>query len=121
MVVDRIAGLRKVRERLKLNWYSVRARIAIQVEGQTKGLQGIEDRIVMVRARSLSDASKRLENEWQAYAEPYLNSYGELVRWQLEEILDIYAITSDIDPKGTEVWSSLRNRRMKKEFEWHGG
>jgi hypothetical protein len=115
-----IEGLKMLKEKPKLTWFSVRASVAIQVEDQTKGLQEIEDRIVLLQAYSFDNAIKRLESEWKTYAEPYLNSDGELVRWQLEEIVDVFELIDEIDPKGTEVWSSLKRRRMKKSYEWHG-
>lgn len=120
LMVDRIQGRRRVRKRPRLSWFSVRARVAIQIEGQTKGLQQVEDRIVMVRAYEPEDAVRRLEDEWREYATPYLNSDGEFVRWQLEEIVDVVSVLDDLDQTCVEVWSSLANRRMKKEYEWHG-
>jgi len=118
--VTRIRGLRKKREPRPLSFYAVRARIAIQVEGQTEGFQQVEDRIVLVKARSFEDAERRLASEWQSYAEPYLNPYGERVRWQLEEVVDVYdLLTDEIDPRGTEVYSSLSRRKMRPDREWH--
>ncbi len=100
--------------------FAVRGSVAIQVEGQTRGLQKVEDRIVVVEADSVDDALRRLKAEWRQYAEPYLNGDGQLVRWQLEEVSDVYSLfETELDPSGTEVWSSLRMRRMKKEYEWH--
>ena len=121
LFVNRIAGLRRHRKRAKpMSFFSVRARVAIQVEGQTSGMQDVEDRIVIVKAKSFEDAEKRLKGEWERYARPYLNPEGEMVRWQLEEIVDVYDVMEDtIDPKGTEVYSSFSARRMKPEYEWH--
>jgi hypothetical protein len=105
-----------------LSFYAVRARVAIQIEGETEGFQTIEDRIVLVRARSFEDAEERLASEWESYGEPFLNSRGERVRWHLEEVVDVYdLLTNKIDPKGTEVYSRLSRRKMKPEFEWHPG
>jgi Domain of unknown function (DUF4288) len=120
--IDRIQGRSKSRllHSHRLAYFSVHGRVAVQIEGRTKGLQTIEDRIVLVRAYSEDDAIERLEREWEEYSQPYLNQFGELVRWKLEEVEDVYEVPSEeIDPKGTEVYISLRSRRMKPEYEWH--
>lgn len=110
----------KSRRSRTLDWYAVQARFAIQIEGQTKGMQSYEDRIIVVKALSPEDAERRLHREFRDYAAPYLNPYYELVRWKFERVLDVYQISDDaFDPKGTEVFSVLRERRMRPEFKWH--
>jgi hypothetical protein len=118
--VTQIRGLRKMRPTRRLELYAVRGRVAIQVEGQVDGLMSVEDRVVLVRAFSRDDAERRLKPEWERYAEPYLNSNGEMVRWQLQEIVDIHELdTDEIDPHGTEVYSWLSRRRARPETAWH--
>ncbi len=118
--VTKIAGLRRKPERRQLAFFAVRARIVIEAEGQTKGSQEVEDRIVLVSAFSFADAERRVIPQLAAEAEPYLNADGEMVRWRLEEIVDVYQLFADaIDPRGTEVYSRIGQRRMKPELEWH--
>lgn len=118
--VDRIRGLRKRPEPRRLSFYAVRTRVALQVEGQTSGQQTVEDRIVLLRAWSFEDAEKRCQREQRLYEQPFLNGEGERVRWHTEEIVDVYDLgETEIDPKGTEVYSRLSRRRMKPEFEWN--
>ena len=52
VIVLRIQGLRKRRRPPRKTWYSVRARVAVQLEDQTRGLQDVEERTVLVQARS---------------------------------------------------------------------
>jgi Domain of unknown function (DUF4288) len=120
LFIHKIQGLRRKPEKKELSWYAVRGRVAIQVEGQTQGLQEVEDRIVVVRAHSFEDAERRLRPNWEEYAEPYLNSKGEMVRWQLEEIVDVYQVgdLEKFDPKGTEVYSRLTQRRVRPDAVW---
>jgi hypothetical protein len=83
-------------------------------------LQTIEDRFVLVRARSFQDAERRLQQEWREYASPYLNEDGGLVRWQCEKIVDVYSISEmDLEAKGIEVYSKLGTRRMKPRDSWN--
>jgi hypothetical protein len=118
--VEKIRGLRKKREPRQLSFFAVRGRVALQVEGQTEGLMSMEDRIVIVRAFSAEDAERRLKPEWESYGEPYLNSNGEMVRWHLVEIEDVYELdTSEIDPRGTEVYSRLSRHRVRPELVWN--
>ncbi len=119
--VRKIQGLRRRRQSTaQLEWFAVWGRVAIQVEGQVSGYQTVEDRVLLVKASSERDAKRRLVKEWKSYAEPYLNSEGYMVRWLLEEVLDVYALMDEeIDENGTEVYSRLRNRRMRPEYQWH--
>jgi hypothetical protein len=94
-------------------------RFAIQMEGQTTGLQDYEDRIVMVKARSSEDAENKLQPEFKQYGTPYLNPHGFMARWAFERVLDVYEIwDEEIDPRGVEVFSVLAQRRMKPEHAW---
>jgi hypothetical protein len=120
ITVERIAGLKRRKNRPAKRWFAVHGLVAVQVEGRRKGYQPIEDRIVLVKAVSESDADRRLRREWKAYASPYLNNSGELVRWQLESIVDIYdTMEEDLEPSGAEVYARLGKRRLRREYEWH--
>jgi hypothetical protein len=118
-----VEGLRRSRGKPQEEWFAVRGRVMIQVEGQKKGLQSYEDRILLVRAPSSRDAERRAVREFFDYAKlVYLNRAGRMIRWKLEKIIDVYETDmKDLDPKGTEVWSSLHSRRMRKEYEWPSG
>ncbi len=107
------------------NYYCVRMTVAIEIEGKKKGLQTFEDRFVLIRANSFDDAYKKIEKQKKKYAEPYLNSNGELVRWKIESLDDCFLteINSHDDlnnPEGVEVFSVLKERRLTKERTWSG-
>lgn len=138
MPADLVAGVARlapvsrieVRSRLTLQpgprhtavapWYCVRERVVVQVESQRRGLQTVEDRFVMVRAQSEAVARQKALSEARAYARPYINSDGLLVRWQLEAIVSIECVDHvDLQPEGSEVFSSLRTRRMGTTPGWH--
>jgi len=122
VTITSIPGCRRRRAgAVKGWWFCVRALVAIQIEGQRVGLQSVEDRFVLVRARSAEEARRRLRRQWREYAKPYLNHLGELVRWRLEKVTDTYeTVESELDPNGVEVYSRLSNRRMRNEFVWLG-
>jgi hypothetical protein len=119
--IEGVGRRKAVRAKPVLNWYAVLARFAIQIEGRTSGLQDLEDRTLVVKAFSESDAIRRLRKEFRGYGEPYLNRNNHLVRWMFEQVLEVkdLVIDSEIDPKGTEVYSSFHSRRMKPKYEWH--
>ena len=51
---------------LKLRTYDLtRDGVAIQVEGQVRGMQSIEERFVLVRANSSDQAERRLAPVWK--------------------------------------------------------
>ena len=91
IVIERIEGKRRRRKfNLAKEFYCVRAKVAIQIEGITRGNQTWEDRFVLVLASDFEDAEEKLEKEWKEYEAPYLNSDGQMVRWKLEEVVDVY-------------------------------
>ncbi len=94
--------------------------VAIQIESQVDGTVHVEDRLVLVKARDIEEAKRRLQRVWSRYAEPYMNSAGYLVRWQLIAIRDVQELSDGtIDPRGTEVYSQIRRVRMRPEYRWH--
>lgn len=102
------------------SYFTVFVRFAIQIENHFSGLQDYEDRMVLIKAYNENDAIKRFKKELKLYYEPYLNPLGEMVRWKFDEILDVYYTYEDkIDEEGIEVYSFMKKRRMKPEYEWH--
>jgi hypothetical protein len=116
--ITKIGGLRHRAAKRQLEWFCVRALIAVRVEGVTSGLQCTEDRFVLVRASSVKDAKGRLRQQWGEYARPYLNSDGRMVSWQMERVVDVYDLSWEIDASGTEVYSKLCSRRMRPKYVW---
>jgi len=119
-MIEQVAGRTRRLLPIDPSLYAIRVRIAIQVEDQKRGMQLFEDRILVVKARSESEARKKLSKHWREYARPYLNREGKLVRRQLEEILEVFsAYPANWDDQWIDVYSSLGRRRMRSEFEWH--
>jgi hypothetical protein len=117
--LDSVEGRRKRSRPRVLAWFCVWGVVAVQVEGQKDGLVTVEDRLMLVRAWGREDAVRRLRRKWSTYAEPYMNPYGNLVRWQLVNVQEVYDIYDDsIDPRGTEVFSRLRNVRFRSKHRW---
>ncbi len=101
-------------------WFAVKARFAIQYEDQTRGMQEYEDRILLVQARSFKDAERKAMREFRQYGMLSLTVTGHFFRWTFETILDIYETWVDqMDPDGMEVYSEMKKRRIKPEYEWH--
>jgi hypothetical protein len=97
----------------------------IQVEGQTKGLQTIEERFMIVKADNWKKAEEKIRKGFKDYEKPYLNGLGQFVRWKFYFIEETYYTTvdnkNDFDnPKGVEVFSKLRTKKLKKENIWSG-
>ncbi|NOG64457.1 MAG: DUF4288 domain-containing protein [Chloroflexi bacterium] len=123
VTISKIEGLKpiKQRERKRLEWYIVQARFIWEVEGQTQGMQMVEDQMLLVRAYDFDDAEQRLQQKFTEYGEPYLNTDGEMVRIRLDCILEVFRtnIMDKVDPKGEEIFYTIKHRRMRPEYEWH--
>jgi hypothetical protein len=120
LYVAKVPGYRRRRRTPESEWwFCVRALVAVRVEGETRGLQTVEDRFVLVMASDFDDAERRLRSMWREYAEPYLNPQGQMVSWTLDEVVDVFdTMETQLDPKGTEVYSKLRGRRLRPELVW---
>jgi hypothetical protein len=118
--VSKVPGHRRRRRSPeKDGWFCVRAAVAVRVEGVSRGLQTVEDRFVLVRASDFDDAERRLRSMWREYAEPYLNPQGRMVSWALEEVVDVFdTMETELDPRGTEVYSKLHGRRLRPGLVW---
>jgi hypothetical protein len=120
--IVRIKGRRRKRvpESKTPGWFAVKARFALQIEGETGGTQTYEDRIVLVLARSPNEAGRKAMREFRRYEVPSLMTTGHFWRWAFESILDVYDLYQQtMESEGTEVYSEFKRRRMKPAYEWH--
>ncbi len=82
-------------------------------------MQTYEERLVAVKATSFKDAERIVRPEFRAYARPYLNPKGEMVRWRFEEVVDVYDLGEvQFDGGPVEVFSTLKKRRMRPDLAW---
>ncbi len=119
--IESIPGIRKKRRPREKRLFAVEVRLVFQVEGQTRGLQMYEDRVVVVEAFTERQAERRVRRQLKDLEEPpYLNADGTMARLYPERTLNVWnTLQSKFDPEGTEVYYRLRDRRMKPEYEWH--
>lgn len=123
VTIEAIEGLSCQERAPEPSFWCIQARFAIQIENVTNGMQKYEDRLLVIRALTEEEARQKLLPSFDAYAEPYLNSAGLLVRWQFEAFtdsysLDIQAIDAFSSEQGIEVFSTLNNRRLRAGMEW---
>ena len=121
--VSNIDGFQKKEATLVKPFFSVKVRIIIQIENQKKGWQEYEDRIVIIQAKSLKKAEKKVLKKLKKEEITYLNPFGYLVKWKVEKVLDCYHSfiedKSEFDFKGgTEVFSRIKRRKFKKSKGW---
>ena len=121
--IDQIEGYKRKKVKVQKSFFCVKTRILIQVEGLQKGKQSYEDRFLLVKAKSFEEAEKKAIKELKAYAQPYLNPVGRLVRWKFKEVMDIYdtgILDKDLFRKEAtqEVFSSIKSKKMKPAHIW---
>lgn len=118
-----VDGFQKKEVDKRKSFFSVKVRIAIQIENQKKGRQKYENRVVIVKAESFEKAEKQVLKGLKKIEEPYLNSYGCLVKWKVEKVLACYHTFIE-DKKefdfeyGTEIFSQIKGRQLKKSNRW---
>jgi hypothetical protein len=106
----------KVRhQRGSWKWYGVRSLYRLAALGEPKhpdssyipGATLVEERIVLVKARSGEEALGKAEKAGKAYARSirYHNGYGQKVRARMLKALDAYELTSP-PGNGMEVFST---------------
>lgn len=123
ITIEAIEGLTCQAIVLGPSFWCIQARFAIQIENETNGMQKYEDRLLVIRALTEEESKQKLLPSFEAYAEPYLNSAGLLVRWQFEAFtasycLDIQTVDDFLSEQGVEVFSTLNNRRLRAGMEW---
>ena len=123
--IYQLDGAKEKIDKPKYNFFCVKMTVSIQVEGFTKGMQSIEERLVLVKALTIESAYNKVKKQERKYAEPYLNSDARLVRWKIESYDDCYdtGITSIDDfnkPEGVEVFSILSSRKITSDRVWNG-
>jgi hypothetical protein len=113
----------KEKAKKEVSYFCFKAIFQAQVEGQTTGNQTIEERFLLVKSNNRNKAEKAVRRESKDYEKPYLNPYGQMVRWTLESIEDSYQtyITDKEDfSKPLEIFSKWKRRRLKKGNVWNG-
>lgn len=106
---------------IEQSYFCFKTIFQIQIEGHTKGLQTYEERFVLVKATSWDKAEAKVIKQFKDKEEPYLNGYGEMVRWKFESIEESYYTsveTEDGFHTPVEIFSKLKARRLKKENIW---
>jgi hypothetical protein len=106
-------------------FFCVKMTIVIEVEGISWKKQDIEQRFVLIKAKSSEDAYEKVEKQKDIYAEPYLNSDGRFVRFRVESFDDCFdtgiSNLKDLEtPEGIEVYSKLKSRKAKTKTIWDG-
>jgi hypothetical protein len=112
---------RLVTPRKRQRFYCVKMTVAIQVEGREKGMQSYEERYVLFKGYSESEAIHKAEIAALAYQKPYLNPDGLLVRWHVESIDNAYEVVTEAnsnDFEGAEVFSVLKTRKLNPDRVW---
>ncbi|WP_460520076.1 DUF4288 domain-containing protein [Cyclobacterium sediminis] len=104
------------------DYYSVKARFGILIEGQTSGLQGYEDRVVLIKAVNENEAEEKAIKLLPTLEKPYLNGDKRFVWFKFEKVLDVvgYSNIDTIEPfsDGMEIYYEWKNRRIKPENVW---
>jgi hypothetical protein len=112
---------RLVTPRKRQRFYCVKMTVAIQIEGREKGMQSYEERYVLFKGYSESEAIQKAEMAALAYQKPYLNPDGLLVRWHVESIDNAYEVVTEANSKdfeGAEVFSVLKTRKLNPDRVW---
>jgi hypothetical protein len=121
IIILKAGKLKKIGEKKEKLYFGVKGLFAIKVEGfdYKNSLRFTEERIIIVKAFDLNKATEIAENEFKNYGNfEYLNSDFKLTKWEYIELLDIYETeTSNINDKGTEIFSETKNRKIKNSCQ----
>jgi len=122
-IID-IEGVKRktVRQKAPIMVFVVKARFGILIEGQTKGYQQYEDRMVLIKARHEEEAENKAYALLSVSEKPYLNSDKRYVWYKFETILDVCPCYT-ISPKakvdeGLEIYSERRFRKISPQTTW---
>lgn len=121
--IERIEHAKRCKISQILEFFCVKMTVAIQIEGITTGMQTYEERYVLVKARDMEDAYRRVAKQEKSYSTAYLNPDCRLVRWKIESYDDCFStgITdthSFNEHTGNEIFSVLKKRKLDKDTSW---
>ena len=122
--IDHAILINKV-ESKRDSYFCIKMTVVVEIEGLSAKKQDIEERFVLIKAKSFEEAYEKLEQKKDTYAQPYLNPNGRFVRWRIESFDDCYETDiielEDVDsPEGVEVYSQLKSRKSKAGTFWDG-
>src|SRR5258708_2564416 len=86
-------------------WYSAQLRYTIIVDG--RGQSGLADSIILVEARSFTEAQAKTIKIGKAKQQDYINDEGRRVVWRLSDVLTLDVIR-EANLDGAEVHCHLR-------------
>lgn len=114
--VKGVVGIRAAQAKPPVTlWYAVHERLAlVPVEGEPAALDRFtKDRIVMIEGASLQEVVEKAIAEAATHGQPFFNGDCELVRWELEEISEIFAsldVGRSLNSNGTEIYAQVSSQ-----------
>ncbi len=106
-------------------WFGVKTLIRWETIGKPKPFDGnfdddatlLEERIVLIKARSFDEAIKKGEKEAESYSVEYKNFYGQKVKQRYLKVCDAFELFNEPNENGVEVFSSTEMVSKKvKDF-----
>ncbi len=95
-------------------WFGVKTLTRCEAIGKPKSIDEnfdedatlIEERIVLIKARSFDEAIKKGEKEAENYLAEYKNFYGQKVEQRYLKVCDAFELFEEPNENGVEVYSS---------------
>jgi len=105
------------------SYFCFKVIIQIQIEGKIKGNQTFEERFILIQSNNFKNAKKKVIKSCKKDEKPYLNSFGQFVKWKLVRIEEPYItfLSKESNFKNpVEVFSELKGGRLREENIWNG-
>ncbi|MDX2208224.1 MAG: DUF4288 domain-containing protein [Gemmatimonadales bacterium] len=87
------------------DWYAARVLFVSRIDGSVPDDALYEERLVLVRARSLDDAQVKARRYGIREGHEYRNERGNAVTWQLHSVNEVAKVREPQDADGWDVWS----------------
>lgn len=119
IIIHKLEGARRVRKKPVYSYYCMKVTAVQEIdhhEDETE--QVVEERFVLIRAKSFEDAYKRMKKHEKTSCEPYMNSSFEIVRWKIIDyedcfLTDIHSFNDLSDSNGKVVYSLLERKHFQ--------
>ena len=100
----------------EMKWFSVRMLLeSVLPHEANAGDVLYEDRIILVLAETEEEAKSKGERIGRTARGEYKNQYGETVKWEFREVVDVIQLLDGSVADGTEVyWSFLGEEEVKQ-------
>jgi hypothetical protein len=111
IIIHKLQGAKKIESKSAYHFFCINLILGLFIENQSEP-NIVEEKFILIKAKSFEDAYKRIEKNAKLYEYEYLNNNMEIAQWKFINMKNCYMTkiqnTADfINPSGNQVFSKI--------------